>query len=707
MNDQGDTSQSSGVFGQEDRFKFQTSSVEGNSVPRSAMVVDRLDPIVKSQCVASLRRNYVTDNGASCGSLNMSILFVGLLDVILGKMESNKAIKENIMKVVLDKLHEADIFPDVSEVVAELKPLRKHYLKGFWNIIFEARKTITALVPLNGAQNSAIDLQTLSLPYPKTYFSDFLNASKYEDNFEEHELLGRGGFGVVYKARNRVDLAYYAIKKIFLKDLSHDNKLKILREARVIASLKHPNIVCYHTAWLEYVTKIPNVCSFTSKLSSEIDSNLTSQKLLPVGKKSNKSVHLESPDNMAREDISSESEGGVIFGVQSENRESSKNEPIVGIQRQMSSKQNRTQIQEVYDSVSSESSDETSAKSGTNLEQEEKSDDVETKKTSNKPEMKRVRTTPSFRRSRSSPNNVDMDKVVKKTTKQCLDIASLRHISSNYVPGCFALFIQMQLYDSTLKFWVDERNHASSGLANAWESICHNSNMQIFKQIVSALSYMHSKYVIHRDLKLQNIFIDPKTLQVWVGDFGLARYIDQTFEESVNTLEAVTSAVGIASDDDLGLSVGPIGSKMYVAPELQNGNKSYNSKVDMFSLGIVLFELYCPFTTSMERIKVIGRLKEEGQVPDEGMMLRWPSVCSCIEKLVAADPVKRPSADQVLRSNIFSQKSKSTTTQTKNDNEKAKLIRENDLLRKENARLREENAQLQEENARLKLVSLV
>jgi len=321
--------------------------------------------------------------------------------------------------------------------------------------------------------------------------------------------------------------------------------------------------------------------------------------------------------------------------------------------------------------------------------------------------MKRVRTTPSFRRSRSSPNNVDMDKVVKKTTKQCLDIASLRHISSNYVPGCFALFIQMQLYDSTLKFWVDERNHASSGLANAWESICHNSNMQIFKQIVSALSYMHSKYVIHRDLKLQNIFIDPKTLQVWVGDFGLARYIDQTFEESVNTLEAVTSAVGIASDDDLGLSVGPIGSKMYVAPELQNGNKSYNSKVDMFSLGIVLFELYCPFTTSMERIKVIGRLKEEGQVPDEGMRLRWPSVCSCIEKLVAADPVKRPSADQVLRSNIFSQKSKSTTTQTKNDNEKAKLIRENDLLRKENARLREENAQLQEENARLKLVSLV
>ena len=631
--------------GSSERFKFQRSSVcEPSEVRFSSVVKNTEDGHARSRCVAALRRNYVTDNGASSGSLNMSILFVGLLEVILCKVESNKNTRKTLLKVILEKLHDEEIFPEVFEVVEQLKPLQKHYLKNFWNIIQEGRKSVTAIVPIAGAQTSAIDLQTLSTPFPKNWFTDFLNASRYEDNFEELELLGKGGFGVVYKARNRVDLAYYAVKKIFLKDFSHDNKLKILREARVIASLKHPNIVCYHTAWLEYVTKLPSCCSHSSEFSSELNSNARSNVSF-VGEKLS---HGKSDLPSARvEDISSESEGGIVFGIAPDSfAEPSQNS-------EKSAGENCVLSESSSDSESYTKNDSTEShflldKVDNSLEIDNK-DRKDEENGGESASFGRQRSAPSFSRSFSCPNAVDVNKINKRLDKQCLDVASLKYSSRQDMTGCFALFIQMQLYDSNLKDWVTQRNLKVSDFNNSCNLICHKSNLRILEQIASALSYIHSRNIVHRDLKLQNIFIDLKSLQIWIGDFGLARRIDQVIEEFNHAPgQGNSNAIQLeVRKNDVRLSEG-IGSYPYVAPELLDGTRSYSSKVDIFSLGIILFELYQPFATSMERAKTIQQLKRKGIVPDSDLKTRLSDVCNLIERLVSVDPNVRPSADEIL-----------------------------------------------------------
>lgn len=77
--------------------------------------------------------------------------------------------------------------------------------------------------------------------------------SRYLNEFEELAVLGKGGYGRVYKVRNKLDGQYYAIKKILIKGATKADCMKVLREVKVLAGLQHPNIVGYHTAWIEHV----------------------------------------------------------------------------------------------------------------------------------------------------------------------------------------------------------------------------------------------------------------------------------------------------------------------------------------------------------------------------------------------------------------------------------------------------------------------
>lgn len=71
-----------------------------------------------------------------------------------------------------------------------------------------------------------------------------LSTSRYRSEFEEVEFLGRGGFGKVVKALNKLDRHFYAIKKIHLpKDPVYEAKL--LREVTTWSRLSHP---CTSTA---------------------------------------------------------------------------------------------------------------------------------------------------------------------------------------------------------------------------------------------------------------------------------------------------------------------------------------------------------------------------------------------------------------------------------------------------------------------------
>eukprot|EP00744_Colponema_vietnamica_P004231 GILI01006353.1.p1 GENE.GILI01006353.1~~GILI01006353.1.p1 ORF type:complete len:390 (-),score=112.34 GILI01006353.1:122-1291(-) len=88
-----------------------------------------------------------------------------------------------------------------------------------------------------------------------------------------------------------------------------------------------------------------------------------------------------------------------------------------------------------------------------------------------------------------------------------------------------------------------------------------------FAQLALALQYVHSKNILHRDVKSQNVFLTKDGL-VKLGDFGVSRIL------STNTNFASTV----------------VGTPYYLPPELWSG-KAYDGKSDVWSLGCILFEL--------------------------------------------------------------------------------------------------------------------
>lgn len=88
---------------------------------------------------------------------------------------------------------------------------------------------------------------------------------------------------------------------------------------------------------------------------------------------------------------------------------------------------------------------------------------------------------------------------------------------------------------------------------------------QYFRQIISAIDYMHRNCISHRDLKIENILIDQND-NIKIIDFGLSNFYDN--KALLNTF---------------------CGSLYFAAPELLSGKKYYGPEVDVWSLGVVLY----------------------------------------------------------------------------------------------------------------------
>lgn len=148
------------------------------------------------------------------------------------------------------------------------------------------------------------------------------------------------------------------------------------------------------------------------------------------------------------------------------------------------------------------------------------------------------------------------------------------------------LFIQMEFCEGkTLKEVCSESDISHSNLIKEY-----------FMQMISALNYLHKNDLIHRDLKPANIFLD-KHGNIKLGDFGLARKIKEKEEN-----HQISSKCSHDDSNDMSIN---IGTPFYMAPE-QKTSSDYDSKVDMYSLGLILFELLMsPSKTKVERVKVI------------------------------------------------------------------------------------------------------
>ncbi|XP_054054237.1 eIF-2-alpha kinase GCN2 isoform X3 [Rissa tridactyla] len=201
------------------------------------------------------------------------------------------------------------------------------------------------------------------------------------------------------------------------------------------------------------------------------------------------------------------------------------------------------------------------------------------------------------------------------------------------------LYIQMEYCEkSTLRDTIDQGLYEDT--SRLW---------RLFREILDGLAYIHEKGMIHRDLKPVNIFLDSDD-HVKIGDFGLAT--DHPANAVVSKQEENHSD-SFAISDPSGNLTGMVGTALYVSPEVQGSTKStYNQKVDLFSLGIIFFEMsYHPMSTASERIFVLGQLRLPSIVfPKDFDEVKNAKQRSVITWLLNHDPAARPTAVELLKS---------------------------------------------------------
>lgn len=145
-----------------------------------------------------------------------------------------------------------------------------------------------------------------------------------------------------------------------------------------------------------------------------------------------------------------------------------------------------------------------------------------------------------------------------------------------------------------------------------------------FTQICLGLKHVHDRKILHRDLKSQNIFLTKSGI-VKLGDFGIAKILNST-RENARTM---------------------IGTPYYLSPEIVD-NKPYSFKSDIWSLGVILYELCTsrpPFDAGS--IPQLALKIVKGQfspiVHNYSKDLK-----ALVSLLLTVDPVKRPTVNQIL-----------------------------------------------------------
>ncbi len=111
-------------------------------------------------------------------------------------------------------------------------------------------------------------------------------------------------------------------------------------------------------------------------------------------------------------------------------------------------------------------------------------------------------------------------------------------------------------------------------------------------QLLSAVNYMHSRRVLHRDLKARNIFLKNEIIKI--GDFGISRILQGTMDMAATFT----------------------GTPYYMSPEVLK-HEGYNSKSDVWSVGCLLYEM-CTFQHAFEGQGLMGVMYKivEGKVPE-------------------------------------------------------------------------------------------
>uniref|UniRef100_A0A8C2J9D6 non-specific serine/threonine protein kinase n=1 Tax=Cyprinus carpio TaxID=7962 RepID=A0A8C2J9D6_CYPCA len=243
--------------------------------------------------------------------------------------------------------------------------------------------------------------------------------------------------------------------------------------------------------------------------------------------------------------------------------------------------------------------------------------------------VKIVKSTEKARREVGALAKFNNANIVRYYTSWVEDTAYRHESSESYSlsdsgsdPGTKFLYIQMEFCEGdTLRAWIDERN--SSDVRDAER---RTEAAQINRQVLVAVKYIHSKGLIHRDLKPLNIMFSSEG-RVKVGDFGLVTAAENNNDEHL--LERTKRT----------------GTRIYMSPE-QATQTSYDRKVDIYALGLIYFELLWNLVRD-ERKKIWDDIRSR-DFPLQ-FSKKYSFEHKLIDRMLSPSPEERPDASELIR----------------------------------------------------------
>ena len=162
----------------------------------------------------------------------------------------------------------------------------------------------------------------------------------------------------------------------------------------------------------------------------------------------------------------------------------------------------------------------------------------------------------------------------------------------------------------------------------------------IFYEIIKAVEFLHSKGISHRDLKIDNLLVDGDDFKIKISDLGLSSFIFNEKKEKI-------------------MLKGKVGSPFYAAPEILMKKPYDGEKIDIFSLGVLLFSMVVGsfgFPSAQINNKLYRAIKENKIDHYWDLLAENKRVSKLSEdfkdlyiKMVSFDPNKRPTIEEILK----------------------------------------------------------